>query len=225
MNRFIVVSAVCITSLLTGCQEAKDLNNPISEKDIYKKIGEEIPFETGMEWIAYHRTKNKVQARTESDDLYYVPATQMDLLLRPVTALVGVAFHYGIDDAGVTHILVIPVDESLSLWSPGDNKTIIDANTGSTIAQATALLWAENYKTINPESIWFHFFGKDIFDEMRALPYYTGITIEPATNVTELTPELLLVIWKEDAVSTGRTQSSTATVYDASNACPPCAAE
>lgn len=225
MNRFVVVCAVCITSLLAGCQEAKDLNNPISEKDVYKKIGEEIPFETGMEWIAYHRARNRDDARTESVSPYYVPATQMNLLLGSVADLVGVAFHYAIDETGVTHILVIPVDMSLGVWSLVAGKIIIDANTGSAITPATASLWAGNYKAIKPESVWFHFFGKDIFDEMRALPYYNGVDIEPATNSTDLTPEMLLVIWNEQATSTGRTQASNATVYDASNACPPCAAE
>ena len=226
MKRFIVVSALCVTFAFLGCQETKeDEKIPLAEKDLYKKIGEEIPFETGMEWIALYQGKNNAQGRTESDSGYHVPSAEMNQLLESVSDLTGVAFHYGIDEAGQNHIIVIPVDGSLDVWSSTGNKFVVDANTGTQISEEVALSWSNNFKQANPASIWFHFFGKDVFDEMRALPYYNNISIERAISSLDLTPQLLLVVWNEEQVSSsGRTQALFGSVYDASNAGPPCAA-
>jgi hypothetical protein len=112
----------------------------------------------------------------------------------------------------------------MDVWSSAGNKFIVDANTGTQISEEVALSWSNNFKQANPSSIWFHFFGKDVFDEMRALPYYHNIAIERAISSLDQTPQLLLVVWNEEQVSSsGRTQLVFGSVYDASNACPPCA--
>jgi hypothetical protein len=132
MKRFIIVSALCVTFAFLGCQETKeDVKIPISDKDLYKKIGEEIPFETGMEWIALYQGKNNAQGRIESDSSFNVPSAEMNQLLQSVSDLTGVAFHYGIDEQGTNHIIVIPVDASLNVWSTTGNKFIIDEAPGS----------------------------------------------------------------------------------------------
>jgi hypothetical protein len=224
MKRFIIVSALCVTFAFLGCQETKeDVKIPISDKDLYKKIGEEIPFETGMEWIALYQGKNNAQGRTASDSGYSVPSAEMNQLLESVSDLTGVAFHYGIDEQGSNHILVIPVDGSMDVWSSNGNKFIVDANTGTQISEEVASLWSNNFKQANPSSIWFHFFGKDIFDEMRALPYYHNISIERAISSLDQTPQLLLVVWNEQQASSSGRLLVFGSVYDASNACPPCA--
>ena len=60
---------------------------------------------------------------------------------------------------------------------------------------------------------------------MTALPYFNDVDIEPALNTLNLEPELLLIVWNESLNLSGRTSAENATVYDASNACPPCAAK
>lgn len=218
----IIVFAIFTAVLFVGCQETKeDIKKPVSEKDIYKTIGEEIPFETGMEWIALHKKRSGL-GRTESSGTFSISSEQMNASLQSIADLTGVAFHYATDEAGTTHILAIPVDGSLEVWS-NDNKIIIDANTGNQISKTTALSWSQTFKALNPDGIWFHFFGKNIFDEMRALPYFDSVSIEPATSTLDLSPQLLLVILNQDMISIGRTQATEGTVYDASNACPPCA--
>lgn len=220
------ILALCLGLALAACQEAReDLKNPVSEKDIYQKIGEEIPFETGMQWIAFHREKYSIQGRSDLSSIYSVPAPEMNAMLDSTSGLTGVAFHYALDDNGVKHVILIPVDETLDLWGGSSNRTFIDANTGTAIDYSVAFSWAENFKRANPDTIWFHFFGKDIFDQMRALPYYQSVNIEPATSTIDLTPQLLLVVLNYDQISIGRTQTASGTVYDASNACPPCAAK
>lgn len=224
MNRFAIMSVAFSVALCwTACQESKDLNHPVSEAERYKKIGEEIPFETGMQWIAFYREKQAAHGRLSLLSTYQVPAENMRLMLQSTPALTGIAFHYGIDQDGIAHILLIPVDETLELWSSEASRMFIDSNTGNAITYGLAYEWAQNYKELYPQDIWFHFFGRDVFDQMFSLPYFQKVSIEPATNDTDLTPQLLLVVWDESADSSGRKKYSPGTVYDASNACPPCA--
>lgn len=225
MNRFIIVTAACVALSFAGCQDTKEeLSNPLSESDHYKTIGEEIPFDTGMEWIEYYRKKRYDEGRIQTSSPYYVPASQMEILIGSTPDFTGVAFHHGLDDTGQPHIILIPVDGTLRLWSAIEGRVFIDASTGATITQDVAAQWAASYKNAHPSDVWFHFFGKNVFDDMAMLPFFTGVAIEPAINVLNMTPQLLLVIWNEETSLLGRTTEQNAVVYDASNACPPCAA-
>lgn len=219
-----LTSALFLTFALLSCQDTQDVPSPLSEKDHYKLIGEEIPFETAMAWMDFHEKSRAAQGRTEEAADFSVSKEKMQALIASTTDLTGVAFHYGIDSLGETHILLIPVDASLSVWSTSPGRIIIDANTGEPIDESLASAWADNYKAAHPDELWFHFFGKNIFDDMLALPNFKNMDIEPATHDVELTPELLLIIWEDEAIaSEGRTELLFAIVYDASNACPPCA--
>lgn len=219
-----VCMILCVALYLSACQETKDDARDPSQKEFYRTIGEAIPFETGMEWIDNYKKGASKEGRTEVLSAYSVSATVMRALLASVSAPVGVAFHYGTDGWGITHILVIPVDESMSLWSSIPGRMFVDANSGTEISETVASAWSSAYKKAHSNDIWFHFFGKDIFDDMTALPYFNGVDIERGINTVDLTPELLLVVW-DDVLSTGRTNSTLGTVYDASNACPPCAVQ
>lgn len=222
MNRFTSIVTVSIALMMTSCQERKeDINNPLSEKDIARTVGEQIPFETGMQWITFHQKSLKT-ARLDSIVSFNVTSLGINRMLSSVNNLVGVAFHHAIDDFGFAHILVIPVSESLELWSSIPGRIFIDANTGIEIPQEMAKAWAGNFKATYPSNIWFHFFGKDIFDQMQALPYFNSVDIEPATRPEDLSPQLLLVVWNERYTTSGRTKDEPGTVYDASNPCPPC---
>ncbi|MGC1240792.1 MAG: hypothetical protein WA874_04345 [Chryseosolibacter sp.] len=219
-----LTSALFLTLALLGCQDTKDVPSPLSEKDHYKLIGEEIPFETAMAWLDFHKKSNAAQGRTEEAANFSVSAEKMQALLSSTEDLTGVAFHYGIDSLGDKHIFLIPVDGSLSVWSTTQDRVIIDANTGNEIDPSLASAWADNYKNAHPEELWFHFFGKNIFDDMLALPGFKNMDIAPATHDVELTPELLLIIWEDETIASGgRTELLYAIVFDASNACPPCA--
>jgi hypothetical protein len=225
MKSSVVFATLCAALFLTSCQENKeDVRNPLSQKDFYKTIGEAIPFETGMEWIDNYRHQVSGGGRTEGLLGYSVSRYEMNVLLSSIEDPVGVSFHYGTDLLGITHIVIIPVDASMSLWSSIPGRIFVDANTGAEIPQSVASSWAAAYRNAHPNDIWFHFFGKNIFDDIEALPYFDEIDIERGTNTVELTPELLLVIWNNTLnLGLGRTMDQHATVYDASNACPPCA--
>lgn len=215
---------MCLVFCLVSCQESKEDAKALSVKDFYKTIGEAIPFETGMEWIDNYQKKTST-GRTEILYNYYVSSSEMRAVLGSASDLVGVAFHWGTDALGTTHIILIPVDGTMSLWTTTSGRVFVDANTNTEISQSVASTWATAYKNAHPNDVWFHFFGKYIFDDMTALPYFNSVDIEPGINTLDLTPEMLLVVWDESLNLLGRTNTQDATVYDASNACPPCAVE
>jgi len=225
MNRSFAYLFMGISLLFfVTCQENReDLNEPSSESDQYRLIGEEIPFETGMDWIAHYRAQGQVEGRTDLVTSYNVPDSQMMFLLESVNDLVGVAFHYGLDENGTKHIIVIPVDESLSLWADIPGRIMVDANTGNEISPETASAWATNYKNENPTTLWFHFFGAHIFNNMCALSFFNTVSIEPAISSLNQKPQLLLIIYNDSLLNLGRSEQTQGVVYDASNACPPCA--
>lgn len=222
MNRHIAYLVTSVAFLLATCQDTKeDLTSPISAKDTYKTVGEAIPFETGMEWIAYYRDQQTAQGRTELFTNYGISDTKMAEVVASTQNIVGVSFHYGIDELGKKHIIVIPVDEALRLWTSIPGRIYVDANTGDNISQGVAATWAQNFKDQYPSDVWFHFFGIDIINDMCALPFFDRVDIEQGINILGLTPELLLVVYN-DPLDFGRTQDGPGMVYDASNACPPC---
>ena len=232
MKRLIVASVVLLSVALSGCQDSKDEAQPLSEKDFYKTIGEEIPVETAIKWMVLYRKERSVQGRLEGTPFYSVSADHMKAALTSADDLVGVAFHHALDDNGERHILVIPVDATLGLWSDTP-RMLLDANTNTEISADVASAWASNYKTAYPDEKWFHFFGKDVFDQMSALPYFSSVELEPAISELDFTPQLLLIVPNDEGESdeaetdaSGRTSSLSllyGAVYDASNSCPPCA--
>jgi hypothetical protein len=216
--------ALLTLSLVVSCYDEKeDLKSTIPGNLIYKNVGKQIPFETGMQWIEFYKDRNNQTGRLNFFK-YSVSATQLGTLLQSVIGLTGVAFHYAIDDTGNIHIIIIPVDGSLSLWSSVPGRIFVDANTGAEINQGIAREWTQNYQNAYPGKLWFHFFGQNIFNEMVAIPYFSKLDIQPAMNDLDLSYQLLLIIWSS-ATPGGRATDEGTIVYDASNPCPPCSIE
>lgn len=231
MRSFIVATATYLALSVLACQDARedDLKDE-STVAAYRNIGHQIPFETGVEWMEYYRQENGIdQGREKLLGLglfrYTISGPQMEAMAASVSDLVGVAFHWAIDDDGDKHIIAIPIDPTLRLWTSIPGRIYVDANTGNPISQAVAQAWAQNYKDAHPTDIWFHFFGETVIDQVLAVPYFNSVDIEPAINVLNLLPQMLLIVWNEDLLPLGRSATERATVFDASNPCPPCACE
>ncbi len=224
MKRYMLILVIGISLTCINCQEPREDNHqPLTEKETYQYIGEEIPFHTGMEWIEYYRNQQTSEGRTALFSRFQMSDSLTIKLLNSTDNLVGIAFHWAIDHQGKIHILVIPVDESLRLWTATPERIIVDANTGTPINRRVAYKWAANYKKVNPSGVWFHFFGANIFDDMCALPFFETVNIEPAINILNLKPQLLLVVYNNGQYNIGRTAyDPPGVVYDASSACPPC---
>jgi hypothetical protein len=206
---------------LLACQDGKDEAKNITDLSYYRNIGKQIPTETGYRWMDVYRGKNHLIGRTKPSG-YALSKESLTALSNSVDQLIGIAFHHAMDENGEHHFLIIPVDETLQIWS--QDKAIIDANTDTEISSDVAHQWAANYQNQYQEEIWFHFFGKHVFDEMSAIPFFEYIQIEPAISDVNYTPQVLLIINDLSLVdaSSGRGEMEEAVVYDASSPCPPC---
>lgn len=219
MRRNALLPAVLISALLLSCNDSKEVAGT-PDVSHYKTVGMKIPTDMGARWIEAYNSRNETSGRILGLT-YSINKDQLQSSLNSVTSLVGIAFHYGIDELGATHIVAIPVDETLSLWSNVEGRKYIDANFGVEISQSVASAWADRYKAQYPDQIWFHYFGRNIFDEIFSGPEFTSLNIAPALNDLDLSPELLLIVGNAETLLLGRTSSAT-DVYDASYPCPRC---
>src|SRR5690606_29554261 len=102
MNRIKMMMSIAAVLLLAACNDAKEIKEPVSEKVLYSHVGEEIPITTAMEWIDFYKKESTANGRTLLPG-FTVSADAMKAMLNSVSGLVGVAFHYGIDEQGVSH--------------------------------------------------------------------------------------------------------------------------
>jgi hypothetical protein len=224
MKNLAAFTLVFLTLSIFGCQDTKETSNqthPAAE--FYKTIGHQIPLATGLRWIETYDTKNNSSQGRSSLAPYAVSNSSLFSMLESINDLNGVAFHYGLDQSGTKHVILIPIPESLSVWSVIPGRVFIDANTGEEISQNVATTWAQNYETANPGAIWFHYFGKNIFEEMATIGGFNVLNIVPALNDADLSPQLLLILTNEEVTSgLGRSFAASSAVYDASYPCPSC---
>jgi hypothetical protein len=221
MKKILYFSVAFFAISLLACQDGKDEAKNITDLSYYRNIGKQIPTETGYRWMDVYRTKFSLSGRSKPSG-FALSKENLAEVSGSVDQLIGIAFQHALDEAGQHHFLIIPVDETLQIWS--SDKTFVDANTDAVISYDVARQWAKNYQIGNPDDIWFHFFGKHVFDEMGAIPFFEYIQIEPAISDVNFTPQLLLIITdlSIDASSGGRGEIEEAVVFDASSGCPPC---
>jgi hypothetical protein len=213
-----------ILSLL-GCQETKESTPGTKDLSYYENVGHQIPVETGQRWIAAYNAANNIDASRISLSLYAVSDGNLNAVLQSLPNLLGVAFHHAIDDFGFHHFIVTPVDESFDPWSSVPGRIYLDANTDTEISATEARQWAARYENANPDEVWYHFFGKNIFEEIPTIPYFKSLNIVPALNDLDLSPQLLLIILNDGLLGLGgRVNDAGQVVYDASSPCPPCPA-
>jgi hypothetical protein len=221
MKNLFVFAAVFFAVSLLGCQDTKEENGSNPDLSTIKSIGMQIPNETGRLWIEAYNKKNNIAGRLFGSQ-YNVSAAQLQACLSSVSDLAGMTFHHAIDDAGMHHFIIVPVGGSLSVWSDIEGKIYLDANTNASITRDEAIAWTNNYKQENPDEIWFHLFGKNIFDEILTISYFENMEVVPALNILNLTPQLLLIIEDDTLLNIGGRTETESRTYDASSPCPPC---
>jgi hypothetical protein len=232
MKNFVVFTTLYITLSLLSCEDStNELKSPPTDNLVYKNVGQQIPFETGIRWMEIYKQQEGKNSRAvgSPNSLLGLGLSlpnsltddNLEDLMECIPDIVGFAFHYATDGLGVTHVLVIPIDESLSVWEEEPGRIIIDARTNAPISQATAQMWAETYKAAHPTGIWFHYFGINIFNEISGIPFFSDMDIQPALNDL-LAPQMLLLVWINPLSILGRKKDASHMIYDASNPCPPC---
>jgi hypothetical protein len=198
--------------LFLACQDRPEdaSSRNVAITTFYQNVGQKISTELGLRWI-----ENYQRQMSLSRDGQLFKVSQAHLLSMLTSEIIAMAFHYAIDDAGNTHILVVPLDGGMNLWDELKPKVIIDASVNSPITIADAKRWAVNYNNLHPNDIQYHLFGTRVFDEIVKSPEFE---ISPAVD-DEQTPQLLLIVRHEN--TTGRIRSENTDVYDRSQRCPP----
>jgi hypothetical protein len=154
---------------------------------------------------------------SRDEQTYAVTKQSLETMMQSTSGLIGFTFHHALDHAGKHHILIIPIDNALQLWtSSSSTRIFFDANTNTAIDIEIARNWIDRYTAANPERIRYHFFGADIFREIVQSPEFR---IEEAINDEQI-PQLLLVVpGNIENSGTGRINSEDQ-VYDLSVRCP-----
>jgi len=207
---------MCISAL--SCQESREELQSGPDISKYRNVGTRIPSDMGARWI---ETYEKSKSSGRSDGNYSIGSAELQAVRASIANFVGMAFQYGLDENGTKHIIVIPIDETLRLWTSVGNRIYWDANTNTVVSKDVAFGWAKRYQSENPDAIWFHYFGANIFDEIFSFSGFSILNIVPALDDLDLSPELLLVVGDTANILLGRSASETP-VYDASYPCPRC---
>ena len=224
MKRTILPLFSILALLVVLSCDTKDDAVKRSVVDEYRNVGHQIPTDVGQRWISLYNSKNQTQNRIGLSP-YGLDNEELEALRESVDNLTGVAYHYGLDDNGTKHIIAIPLDETLRLWTDIPGRIYVDANTSEVISQEVAASWADNFKNANPNEIWFHYFGQNVVSDILSTSSLTGIDIIPALSDLDLSPQLLLVVNIDIlGLGLGRTSGETP-IYDASYPCPRCEAQ
>jgi hypothetical protein len=207
MKKFIIGYLV----LLMACSDGHEEGAKEEVKAFNRKIGEQINTESGLRWMSNYRSQNS-GARENEQEFKISKANLTNLLKAP--NVLGITFHHANDDADQYRILAVPVVESAKLWSP-TSCFVIDALTNKPIDIAIAKQWTDNYKQAHPNEIQYHFYGADIFEEIKR---NNEFEIAQAID-DENKPQLLLIV-KHNSAS-GRLKDALVTIYDRTDPCPP----
>jgi hypothetical protein len=214
-----ILSAISLILLLCACSDSnQNLETKKHNSVLDKTVGERIPTDVANKWIDSFR--DNIGSGRQQNFQYAVSAQPLDQILTSIP-LMGLAFHYALDDAGTLHVLILAVSEDEKLWSLNSNRICIDANTNSLIDEALAKTWTQNFKDKHPDEIWYHFFGWNVLNEMKTVSWFQEFRIVPALN-DEGIQQLLLVISRDSDTDDGRVLEESI-VYDKGGLCPPCA--
>lgn len=219
-NLAMSLSLLC-SLFFASCDTKEDVSNTHPAVARYKNVGHQIPTEVGKRWIDLYNQKNLTQNRIGLS-AYSIDDNLLTDLSESVQNLTGIAFHYGIDDSGTRHVIAIPVNESLRLWTNIEGRIYVDANTSTVISRDVAEEWADNFKEVNPDAIWFHYFGQNVLTDILDSSSLARVDIIPALSDLDFSPQLLLIVTTSfDLLDLGRTNGETP-IYDASYPCPRC---
>jgi hypothetical protein len=203
---------LCLIVLLSSCHESREVAKvPVKFK---KSIGQQIPLNVARDWVNHY--KNKFNAGKERSH-YSISSENLSSLLGTHDNKVGVTLHHGLDDQQQHHILILPVFDNAELWSASQ---AVDANSNTLISTHVASHWASSYSAKHTNEIWFHFFGIDVFTEIRSNPAFNYVSITEGLN--ENGRQLLLFVHNTKNVNNGKVNEDNVTVYDVASQCPPC---
>jgi hypothetical protein len=192
-----------------ACQESNDTS---SKQSNLRSIGDAIPVDMAERWVEHYARKGG-NARIEGQRL--TRATLQELLAN-AGDYDGLVFHYGVNNNNQYDVFVIPYAEDNELWS---FEYAADASVDNVIGIAAAKDECDRYAALHSTSTLYHFFGRDIFDELLSNSTFSRVDIVPGI-ADDGRAQLLLYTWAANATN-GKAKEDLLVVYDQSSNCPP----
>jgi hypothetical protein len=84
----------------------------------------------------------------------------------------------------------------------------------------TARAWVARHAEVSPDQVRYHFYGREMFDEIMADPSFAQLDVTPALD-DEGRAQLVLMARSGDGDASARPRSGEPTPYDTGLACPP----
>jgi hypothetical protein len=194
---------------LSNCDERVEKNETDANNIFTKSVGGSISPEVAARWV--ERRRSHASGREQN---FNVTADKLNALLDQVDDKLGVILHHAQDPDGEHHLFITPVKSDLQSWS---NGSVLDAATNEFTDALQAKNWVLDYKEKHPDGPWSHFYGIDLFDEIRAIEALNRLEIIEGEDESGKF-QTLLYAWANDLQS-GRTQEQ-ASVFDISLICP-----
>lgn len=208
-----ILLAVLVISFAFACHDSKDNASQQLPKRFDKSVGEQIPLNIAYAWVK--NFGGSITTGREQSPYSFSAAKLSEILA--TSSGPGVVFHHATDQHAAHHILMFTLTEGGELFQ----SDILDLSTGLIINNATAQQWAKTYADAHTTTPWYHFFGKDIFQEILSNETFEYANVVRAAN-DEGQEQVLLFVYNTKEISGGRTDGEDVTVYDVSYPCPPC---
>lgn len=208
-NQFLLF--VLLILFLSNCDERVEKNEIDTDNNIFtKSVGGLISPEVAERWV--ERKRSHSSGREQN---FNVTADKLNALLDQVDDKLGVILHHAQGPNGEHHLFITPVKSDLQSWS---NGSVLNAATNEFTDASQAKNWVLDYKEMHPDGPWSHFYGIDLFDEIRAIDGLSRVDIVPGETEEGQLP-MLLYVWKESSTSNGKLQQE-ASVFDRGYVCP-----
>jgi hypothetical protein len=199
-------------SVLVACQDVEGTTEP---HVFHEGIGERIPDDVAQRWLAQHRSS---PSRDLEDVVAQrVSARQLASLASAMPEHVGMALHHAVDDEGARHVLLTAVGEDVDAW---ESPVVIDASIDAIVDVETARAWVARHAEGSPDHVRYHFYGREMFDEIMAGPSFVQLDVTPALD-DESRAQLVLMARGGDGDASARPRSGDPTPYDNGLLCPP----
>jgi hypothetical protein len=208
-----ILFVVIVTTFAIACQESKESTDQIA-KAYDRKVGERIPLAVANRWANNFATLT-ASGRTGTPGS--VDAAMLTNFIGANENILGVVFHHGLHANGDYRLMMFTIDTEGTLFK----SDVLDLSTGEMISKEEAVASGERYSLQHPGTPWYHFFGSDVFAEIRAHDNFNYLDVVRGLNDSD-EEQVLLFAYNTRGAAGGRTEGEDVTVYDMSNPCPPC---
>jgi hypothetical protein len=204
-----ITLVVAVAMLLCACQETNHKDTGGMPDHFDNTVGKRIDTNMGLRWI---ENINGTKMGPQHGERYEISNVNLEKVIKSAENPMGISFHLGVDDNGIQHIVLAPIDAEMNGWA----GIAIDANSDREVSVETAKAWARNYKMTHEGEVSSHSFGIDVFTDIGKHQSFEIVQgLDDAQNLA------LMAIVRNASVN-GKTEGDGGTIiWDGTLPCPP----